>query len=114
MMENFFFKNKKNQCLLLLVNKNRSFDRSFKGDFDLKNNLIKRKRKNNNQYIYTGIQVVRPEIFLDIEDKVFPVKKVWDELIENKKLLGLESCIDFLHVSTLAIYKDLLKKNFKN
>ena len=114
MMEKLFLKNEKNQCLLLLVNKNKSFDTSFEGDFGLKDNLVKNKNKNNNQYIYTGIQIVKPEIFLEIKEKVFPIKKVWNKLILNKKLLGLESNINFLHVSTLDIYKDLSKKFFRH
>ena len=114
MMEKSFLKNEKNQCLLLLVNKNKSFDTSFEGDFGLKDNLVKNKNKNNNQYIYTGIQIVKPEIFLEIKEKVFPIKKVWNKLILNKKLLGLESNINFLHVSTLDIYKDLSKKFFRH
>ena len=97
-----------------MVNKNKSFDTSFEGDFGLKDNLVKNKNKNNNQYIYTGIQIVKPEIFLEIKEKVFPIKKVWNKLILNKKLLGLESNINFLHVSTLDIYKDLSKKFFRH
>ena len=43
LMEKLFFENKKNKCSLLVVNKEKSFDKSFKGDFNLKNNLISRK-----------------------------------------------------------------------
>ena len=41
-MEKNFLKIKK-KCSLLVVNKKKSFDQSFKGDFNLKNNLISRK-----------------------------------------------------------------------
>jgi len=43
LMEKSFFENKKSKCSLLVVNKEKSFDQSFKGDFNLKNNLISRK-----------------------------------------------------------------------
>ena len=52
-MEKKFFKNRKNKCLMLVVNKKKSFDKSFKGDFNLKNNLITRKNKNKLDYLYT-------------------------------------------------------------
>ena len=51
MMQKVFFENEK-KCLLLVVNKKKSFDQSFKGDFNLKNNLISRKSRDNLDYIY--------------------------------------------------------------
>ena len=55
-MEKDFFINKKNKCLLLVVNKSKSFDQSLKGDFNLENNLINRKNAGDLKYIYTGVQ----------------------------------------------------------
>ena len=110
LMQKIFFENKK-KCLLLVVNREKSFDKSFKGDFNLKNHLINRKDKDNLEYIYTGLQIIKPEIFSDINEKVFSINRIWDKLIANKELNAIESNIDFLHVSTLDIYKALLKKN---
>ena len=110
LMQKIFFENKK-KCLLLVVNREKSFDKSFKGDFNLKNHLISRQDKDNLEYIYTGLQIIKPEIFSDINEKVFSINRIWDKLIANKELNAVESNIDFLHVSTLAIYKNLLEKN---
>ena len=110
LMQKVFFENKK-KCLLLVVNKEKSFDLSFKGDFNLKNNLISRKDRNNLDYIYTGLQIIKPEVFSDINEKVFSINRIWDKLIASNALYAIESNIDFLHVSTLNIYKNLLKKN---
>ena len=111
LMEKSFFENKKNKCFLLVVNKEKSFDQSFKGDFNLKNNLINRKHSNNLKYIYTGLQIIKPKVFSDYDMKVFSINKIWDKLIERNELHGMESNIDFFHVSTLNIYKNLLEKN---
>ena len=113
-MEKKFFKNKKNKCYLLVVNKNKSFDQSFKGDFNLENNLINRKDTNDLKYIYTGVQIIKPDVFDHLSLKAFSINKIWDELIQNKVLFGEESNINFLHVSTIHIYKSLLEKNFKH
>ena len=48
-----------------------------------------------------------PKIFLNINDKIFSMNLIWNKLIEKKQLFGLESNIDFLHVSTIDIYKKL-------
>ena len=46
LMEKNFFENKKNKCLLLVVNKRQKvLTNLLKGDFNLKNNLIIQKRQ---------------------------------------------------------------------
>ena len=105
-MEDKFFLSKK-KCSMLVVNKNKSFDKNLKGDFNLENNQIDRENKENLKYIYTGLQIINPEVFLNIKEKVFSINKIWDKLIKNNELFGMESNIDFLHVSTLDIYKNL-------
>jgi len=111
LMDKLFFENKKNKCSLLVVNKEKSFDKSFKGDFNLKNNLISRKDTDDLNCIYTGLQIIKPEVFSDLDAEVFSINKIWDMLIETNELRGTESHIDFLHASTLDIYKNLLEKN---
>ena len=105
-MEDKFLLSKK-KCSMLVVNKNKSFDKNLKGDFNLENNQIDRENKENLKYIYTGLQIINPEVFLNIKEKVFSINKIWDKLIKNNELFGMESNIDFLHVSTLDIYKNL-------
>ena len=113
LLEKLFFENKKNKCSLLTVNKKRSFDQSLKGDFNLKNNLLNRNKKDDLNYIYMGMQIIKPEAFSEFNIKVFSINKIWDMLIKSDELYGLESNINFLHVSTLDIYKKLLKEKFK-
>ena len=110
MMEKIFFQNKK-KCLLLVVNKEKSFDQAFEGDFDLKNNLINREDKENLNYVYTGIQIIEPKIFSKINKKFFSINMIWDQLIKSNQLYAIESNNKFLHISTLDIYKSLIKKN---
>ena len=114
LMEKSFFGNKKGKCSLLVVNKKKSFDQSFKGDFNLKNNLINRKDKENLDSIYTGLQIIKPEVFNGLSEEVFSINRIWDKLIQRNELYGTESNIDFFHVSTLDIYKRLLEKYFKH
>lgn len=104
------FISKKQKCTMLVVNKEKSFDKGFKGDFNLENNLINKKNKNNLKYIYTGLQIIRPEVFSNLNDKVFSINTIWDKLISQNELNAIESNINFFHVSTLDIYNDLLKK----
>ena len=105
-MESDFFLNRK-KCNLLVVDKIKSFDKNLKGDFNLQNGLITRKKDENLKFIYTGLQIINPEVFSNVDEKVFSINKVWNQLIKSNQLFGLESKIDFLHISTLNIYKKL-------
>ena len=114
LMEKSFFKNEKNKCSLLVVNKKKSFDQSIKADFNLKNNSISRESTDDLNYIYTGLQIIKPNVFYGMDVKIFSMNKIWDKLIKTNELHGFESDIDFFHVSSLDIYKNLLEKKFKH
>jgi hypothetical protein len=94
---------------LLVVDKTKSFDKKFKGDFNLKMNLINKKNEEDLKYIYTGFQIIDPETFLGVGKKVFPINIIWDNLIKKMALLGVKSSNNFFHVSTIDIYNSLLK-----
>ena len=99
-LEDLYFKKKK-PCLLL-VNKNLSFDSSFKGDFNLHDEIIT--RDNNNEFIFTGLQILDESVFSSIKDKIFSMNKIWDYLIEKNSLIGNESKQKFYHLNTKAMY----------
>ena len=104
-LEDLYFK-KKNPCLLL-VNKNLSFDSSFKGDFNLKDGVIS--RDNSNEFIFTGLQILDENAFSFIKDKIFSMNKIWDNLITNNSLVGNESKKKFYHINTKEMYDKILK-----
>ena len=107
-MEKFYFSNKiKN--ILLLVNKNLSFDEKLKGDFNLIKNIIKKDKKN--ELIYTGCQIINKDLFNSHFVSDFSILEIWNELIEKNELYGYESTEKFYHVTNLEIYKQLLKNN---
>ena len=106
-MENFYFKNKI-ENLLMVVNKDKSFDKRFKGDFDLKiDHLIKDEKVNN--YIFTGCQIINKNLLLKFDDKTFSITKIWNNLINQNKLYGFKSLNEFVHVTDIEIYKKLVK-----
>ena len=102
-LEKIYFKSKK-PCLLL-VNKKLSFDNSFKGDFNLKNNIVSKDIKNN--FIFTGLQLLDKNYLDPIDKKVFSMNQVWKNLINNNKLFGLESSQKFYHLNTEEMYNKI-------
>ena len=107
-MEKFYFSNQiKN--ILLLVNKNLSFDKKLKGDFNLLENIIKKDTQNN--LIYTGCQIINKKLFDSHLVSDFSISEIWNQLISKNKLYGYESLESFYHLTNLEIYKELLKNN---
>ena len=105
-MENFYF-SKKIQNILMVVNKDLSFDKNLRGDFDLLDNQLNKKKLN--QYIFTGCQIINKKVFASIKNKSFSILQIWNDLIKENKLYGYESKNKFSHVTDLEIYNKLLK-----
>ena len=110
-LENLYFKTEK--ASLLLVDKKLSYDKSFRGDFNIgDNSAIKREKEN--QFIFTGVQIIKRDIFKNINEKIFSMNKIWDKLILEKNIVALKSKEQFFHINNIDIYKEiLLKKNLK-
>ena len=107
-MEKFYF-SKQIKNILLLVNKNLSFDKKLKGDFNLLENVIKKDSQNN--LIYTGCQIINKDLFSSHSVSDFSISEIWNQLISKNKLYGYESLESFYHLTNLEIYKELLKNN---
>ncbi len=103
-MQELYFLKKLNN-ILLLVNKKLSFDKNFKGDFDLINNLISKKDKKD--FIYTGCQILNKKILLNQINRRFSILNIWNKLIDEKKLHGYESKQKFYHLTDLNTFNKL-------
>ncbi len=102
-LEKLYFRHYK-PCLLL-VEKKLSLDSTFKGDFNLKENKISRDK--NNDFIFTGLQIMNRQYFDKVNDKVFSMNKIWNKLILEKDLIGLESRQKFYHLNTIEMYNTI-------
>ena len=103
-MINFYF-SQKSKNMLMLVNKDLSFDKNLNGDFNLENNLIN--NQTNKEYIYTGCQIINRNVFKGEISNIFSISKIWKDLIQSNKLNGFESKLDFYHLTDLEIFKKL-------
>jgi len=103
-MQNLYFSNKLNN-ILMVANKELSFDKELKGDFDLKNNLLKKNDIQN--FIYTGCQILNKNLFNNFKVENFSISEIWNELLKKRKLNGFESFNQFYHITNLETFKKL-------
>jgi len=103
-MQKYYFQNELNN-ILLLVNKKLSFDNRLEGDFDLKDNIIKKSVEK--KFLYTGCQILNKNLFSEYKVENFSVTKIWNKLLLKQQLNGFESINKFYHLTNLEIFKKL-------
>jgi len=103
-MQNFYFSKKLNN-ILLVTKKQLSFDKNLRGDFQLKDNLLK--KNDNKDYIYIGCQILNKNLFEKYNVKNFSILEIWNELLKKNELNGFESLNKFYHLTDLEIFKKL-------
>ena len=102
-----YYDSNKLSNLLLVVNKKKSFDKRFIGDFELKNKSLF--KYENNNFIYIGCQIINKKILNNISDISFSISKVWNNEISKNNLNGFESTKEFFHVTDLEIFNEIIK-----
>ena len=105
-MIEYYYSNKLSN-LLLVVNKKKSFDKRFIGDFELKNKSLF--KYENNNFIYIGCQIINKKILNNISDTSFSISKVWNNELSKNNLNGFESTKEFFHVTDLEIFNEIIK-----
>jgi len=103
-MQDFYFSNELDN-ILFVVNKKLSFDKNLKGDFNLKNNILK--KNDNNEFIYIGCQILNRSLFKKHKVHNFSISEIWNELIKMNKLNGFESFNKFYHLTNFETFKKL-------
>ena len=102
-MQNLYFSNELNN-ILLCTNKNLSFDKNLKGDFNLKNHILSKK---DNNFIYIGCQILNKNLFKNYKIDNFSISEIWEELLSKNQLNGFESLNKFYHLTNLETFKKL-------
>tara|TARA_B100001989_G_scaffold44927_1_gene28403 strand:+ start:453 stop:1142 length:690 start_codon:yes stop_codon:yes gene_type:complete len=103
-MESYYFQNNLDN-ILLVVNKRLSFDEKLKGDFNMIDNILKKDDDKN--FIYIGCQILNKNLFQQYKVESFPINEIWNSLLIQKKLNGLESLNKFYHLTNLETFKKL-------
>ena len=102
---------KKMEVLVIIIKKECLFGYSGKGDFNLvvENKKLGRLEKSNDneQYVYTGLQLVHPRVFANINKKKFSFTEIFDYAIQNKTLYGLVDDRKWFHIGTTETLKKI-------
>ncbi len=92
----------KMDALLLLHSTINAYGYSGKGDFnsDPSGRLSRRPESEIVPWLFTGIQILKPEVLLEMPEGPFSLNLVYDHLLETKRLYGVIHDGEWFHVGT--------------
>ncbi len=95
---------------LLMIKREKSFDKTLKGDFTIKSDpFLFRQSGDDNNLIFTGCQIINPILLKNKKNENFSIQPVWDEVIADRKMVGEVAQNIFYHVTDLTTYEKLKK-----
>jgi MurNAc alpha-1-phosphate uridylyltransferase len=92
----------KMDALMLLAPLATSTGFEGRGDFtmDRLGRLRRRRERTVAPFVWTGVQIIRPEVFENTPDGPFSTNLIWDRAIENDRLYGIRLDGRWMHVGS--------------
>ncbi|MEM9429356.1 MAG: nucleotidyltransferase family protein [Pseudomonadota bacterium] len=102
------------EALLLLVPRERALSHDGAGDFALgpQDRLIRRGRAPSAPFVYTGVQVIRPERIYAWPEEIFSLNPVWDAMIAEGRAYGAvldRVWCDVGHLGSLPLAEEMVR-----
>ena len=101
-MDSMFVQNSCDSLLCLSPLKN---TKGYKGEGDfvfLNNNKIRRYQNNDQSpFVYCGAQIISIDSFIDFEEDIFSINKIWNRNISNDRLMGFKNNNDVFHIGSV-------------
>ena len=101
-MDSMFVQNSCDSLLCLSPLKN---TKGYKGEGDfvfLNNNKIRRHQNNDQSpFVYCGAQIISIDSFIDFEEDIFSINKIWNRSISNDRLMGFKNNNDVFHIGSV-------------
>jgi MurNAc alpha-1-phosphate uridylyltransferase len=96
---------------LLLASSNGNIGVDWAGDFDLdpSGRIVKRSAEARAAYVYTGVGIIKPQLFENIEEEAFRLAPLLFEAAVEGRLFGVVSEGLWCHVGTVAAIEEAEK-----
>ena len=95
----------RNSCDALLCLSSIKNTKGYKGEGDfvfLDDNKICRYQDNDkNPFVYCGAQIISENAFINFEEDIFSINKIWNRSILNDKLMGYKNGNEIFHIGSI-------------
>lgn len=95
-----FWNPEKMDVLMLLQPLERAIGYDESGDFCLSSDGVVNKPDSGRNYVYTGTQIIKPELFNGFKEEPFSLRVIYNNLILNGRISGIVHDGDWLHIGT--------------
>lgn len=96
------------RCKLLLVSQEKAHGMyNDKGDFIIYKGLVKRYKRNQKIYFYSGAQIISLDVLAKYKKESFSFNLVWDQLINNQLVFGEVMKSDWYHIGNIKGLKEV-------
>ena len=101
-MDNMF---DRNSCDALLCLSSMENTKGYKGEGDfvfLEENKICRYQGNDRSpFVYCGAQIISKNAFINFEENIFSINKIWNRSISNDRLMGYKNGNEIFHIGSI-------------
>jgi MurNAc alpha-1-phosphate uridylyltransferase len=89
-------------CLMLLAATVSSLGYDGRGDFEMADNGLLKRREEQRvaPFVWTGVQIIHPRLFEGSPEGAFSTNMLWDRAIEAERLYGIRLDGTWMHVGT--------------
>ena len=95
----------RNSCDALLCLSSLENTKGYRGDGDfvfLDDDKICRYQKNDkNSFVYCGAQIISKDAFVNFEEDIFSINKIWNRSISNGRLMGYKNSNEIFHIGSI-------------
>lgn len=97
-----FWKPETMDAALLLHSTVDAYGYSGLGDFlvDPMGKLTRRPEREVSPYLFTGVQILKPELFTNVPEGPFSLNVIYDRVLEEEKLFGIVHDGEWFHIGT--------------
>ena len=110
-MDNMFDQNSCDALLCLSPIEN---TKGYKGEGDFifldDSKICRYQNKDKNPFVYCGAQIISKNAFVNFEEDIFSINKIWNRSISNDRLLGYKNSNEVFHVGSIETLEQFNEK----
>ena len=101
-MDNMF---DRNSCDALLCLSSMENTKGYKGEGDFvfldENKICRYQDNNKSPFVYCGAQIISKNAFVNFEENIFSINKIWNRSISNDRLMGYKNGNEIFHIGSI-------------
>ncbi len=95
----------RNSCDALLCLSSMKNTKGYKGEGDFvfldENKICRYQDNDKSPFVYCGAQIISKNAFVNFEENIFSINKIWNRSISNDRLMGYKNSNEIFHIGSI-------------